>query len=120
LEGRPDSEDEAEEKIKRQLTNEHKAVVRLSEGSSKKIGSQKNLTTMSGEFLASGKRSLSFREKLVKWFKSRWFSLIMLIITGWTMISEDFRQLGPKAVDPLFYTLTLMCIIVFVTDILMS
>jgi len=99
-------EDDSEQ---RNLTKEVKAAVRLSEVSSKKNrGSKNHITTNSGDILLFGRQKLSFKEKLIKWFKSRWFSLFMIMVTGWTMISEDLRLLGPKAIDPLMYSLIIL------------
>ena len=55
---------------------------------------------------------LSRKEKLIRGFQSKWFSVFMVIVTGWTMISEDLRLLGPKAIDALFVVLILICIII--------
>jgi hypothetical protein len=117
LEGKPEDEEEEEEE-KRRLTNEEKAVKRLSRGSSQRRSGSKHQTTVS-DFLVPKKR-LKFREKLIKWYSTKWFSLFMLVITGWTMLSDDFRVLGPKGIDPLFYTIILLCSIIFTTDIVLS
>lgn len=44
----------------------------------------------------------------------------MLIVTGWTMVGEDFRLLGPKSIDPLFYVIIIICFLIFVIDIILS
>ena len=44
----------------------------------------------------------------------------MTIMTGWTMASEDLRYLAPKAIDPLFFTIILILMMIFVTEIVLS
>ena len=104
--------DEGDEEENARLNKEARAVVRLSNASSMKRSNARNSqgahTSMTMEDLIPGKSKLTFNEKLIKWFKSKWFSLFMIFVTGWTMISEDLRQLAPKAVDPLFYVIILL------------
>lgn len=63
---------------------------------------------------------MTCKEKIKFVFTSKWFSLFMIIVTGWTMIGEDLRLIGPKAIDPLFYTLILLIMMIFVAEIVMS
>jgi hypothetical protein len=102
---RSDDEEEEEER----LANEVQAVVRLSQASSlRRVATKMLNTTLSGEIVLPIKLRLTFKEKLIKWFKSKWFSLAMIFVTAWTMISEDLRNIAFKAVDPLFYTIMLL------------
>lgn len=116
------SEEDDEDSEKRKLTHEKNKGDRASGISSKKnpLYSNKNFTTNSADPYYGGRRKLSGKELIIKWFKSRWFSCFMLLVTGWTMIGDDFRNLGPKSIDPLFYTLVLLCIMIFCADIGMS
>jgi Fe2+ transport system protein B len=104
--------DEGDEEENARLNKEAQAVARLSNASSMKRSnaknSQGNHTSMTMEDIIPGKNKLTFKEKLIKWFKSKWFSLFMIFVTMWTMISEDLRQLAPKAIDPLFYVIILL------------
>jgi hypothetical protein len=103
--------EEGDEEENVRLNKEAQAVSRLSNASSMKRSNAKhsqNHTSMTIEDIIPGKSKLTFKEKLIKWFKSKWFSLFMIFVTGWTMISEDLRQLAPKAIDPLFYVFILL------------
>lgn len=103
------SRSDDEEEDNNNLANEVQAVNRLSQASSlRRIGTKMLNTTLSAEIIPSGKLRLTFKEKLIKWFKSKWFSLAMIFVTAWTMISEDLRNIAFKAVDPLFYTIMLL------------
>jgi len=110
LEGKP--EDEEEERLV-------EAAHRVSHASTNRKASKNNITTMS-DMIVKGRRKLNKKEKIIRGFQSKWFSVFMILVTGWTMISEDLRLLAPKAIDPLFFVIIIICIIIFVTDIAMS
>jgi len=44
----------------------------------------------------------------------------MLLVTGWTTLGDDIRNLGPNSLDPFFYSLIIVCILIFTFDIIMS
>jgi hypothetical protein len=117
LEGHPEDNEEVDEH--KSLTDNQKEIKRASKVSSVKHTMSRHNTTLSDAILG-GRVRMSFKERMIKWFQSKWFSMFMIFVTGWTMISEDLRQLAPKAIDPLFYTLILICIMIFICDIIMS
>lgn len=104
--------EEGDEMESKRLKKEAQAVSRLSNASSMKRDQARNSegkgTSMTMEDMIPAKNKLTFKEKMIKWFKSKWFSLFMIFVTGWTMISEDLRQIAFKAIDPLFYVIILL------------
>lgn len=92
--------------MKREKEEEMKMNKNFVSKHSSRITESKAVSTTSEIIKGRTKRSL--KEHILKIYRTKWFSIFMLVITAWTMLSEDFRYLAPQAIDPLFYTIIII------------